>query len=141
MNIALSTAHSTAFSIKDNPYLPCSAAIKFHNITLLQHTIQTQPTVSAFKTDHICHAQYSNYIAATHNITHSPCTLHTQHYPPHCLPQPSYAHQLKNTKHSWQNGTRRRDGVKLLWCHSHLVFWGFYPYIHLFSFRNLFCDF
>ena len=22
---------------------------------------------------------------------------------------------------SWQNGTRRRDGVKLLWCHSHLV--------------------
>ena len=23
--------------------------------------------------------------------------------------------------HSWQNGTRCRDGVKLLWCHSHLV--------------------
>ena len=22
---------------------------------------------------------------------------------------------------SWQNGTRGRDGVKLLWCHSHLV--------------------
>ena len=26
------------------------------------------------KTEHICHAQYSNYIAATHNITHSKCT-------------------------------------------------------------------
>ena len=23
--------------------------------------------------------------------------------------------------HSWQNGTKCRDGVKLLWCHSHLV--------------------
>ena len=23
--------------------------------------------------------------------------------------------------HSWQNGTRGRDGVKVLWCHSHLV--------------------
>ena len=23
--------------------------------------------------------------------------------------------------HSWQNGTRCRDGVKELWCHSHLV--------------------
>ena len=22
---------------------------------------------------------------------------------------------------SWQNGARFRDGVKLLWCHSHLV--------------------
>ena len=23
--------------------------------------------------------------------------------------------------YSWQNGTRCRDGVKVLWCHSHLV--------------------
>ena len=22
---------------------------------------------------------------------------------------------------TWQNGTRCRDGVKVLWCHSHLV--------------------
>ena len=34
----------------------------------------------------------------------------------HNLPQPSYAH---NTRHSWQDGTRYRDGVKLLWCHFH----------------------
>ena len=31
--------------------------------------------------------------------------------------------------HSWQNGTRCRDGVNVLWCRSHLVwlfffFWG-----------------
>ena len=36
----------------------------------------------------------SNYIAATHNTTHSMhINMHnTQQYPPHYLPQPSYAH-------------------------------------------------
>ena len=34
MNTVLSTAHSTAFyNIKGDPYVLCSAAIKFHNIT------------------------------------------------------------------------------------------------------------
>ena len=31
-------------------------------------------------------------------------------------------------------------GMKVLWCHSHLVwlvFWGFHPYMRLFSFRKL----
>ena len=27
--------------------------------------------------------------------------------------------------HSWQNGTRCRYGVKVLWCHSHLVWLDF----------------
>ena len=39
------------------------------------------------------------------------------------------------------NGTKCRDGVKVLWCHSHLVwlfFLGFHPYMRLFSFRKLF---
>ena len=39
------------------------------------------------------------------------------------------------------NGTRCRDGVKVFWCHSHLVwlvFLGFHPYRHLFSFRKFF---
>ena len=48
--------------------------------------------------------------------------------------------QLTNTKHSWQNGTRCRDGVKLLWCHSHLVWLVFEGCMRLFSFRKLFCD-
>ena len=30
-----------------------------------------------------------------------------------------------NAKHSLQNGTRCRDGVKVLWCNSHLVWLGF----------------
>ena len=36
--------------------------------------------------------------------------------------------------HSWQNGTKCRDGVKVLWCHSYLVwlvFIGFDLYMHL----------
>ena len=39
------------------------------------------------------------------------------------------------------NGTRYRDGVKVLWCHSHvvwLVFEDSHPYMHFFSFRKLF---
>ena len=45
--------------------------------------------------------------------------------------------------HVGVDGTQCRDGVKVLWCNSHLVclvFWRFHPYIHLFSFRKLFCD-
>ena len=30
--------------------------------------------------------------------------------------------------------------VWVLWCHSHLVWLGFHPYMRLFSFRKLFCD-
>ena len=30
----------------------------------------------------------------------------------------------------WQNGTRCRDGVKVLWCHSHLVWLVFEASIH-----------
>ena len=51
-------------------------------------------TSYAYKTNYICHAQYSSYIVATHTITHSPCTstctthpaLHTQGCQG-CLPQ------------------------------------------------------
>ena len=43
--------------------------------------------------------------------------------------------------HSWQNGTRCRDGVKLLWCHSHLVwlvFEGSIPTCACFHSENFF---
>ena len=61
-------------------------------------------TVSTYtvKTDHICHAQYSNYIAATHNITHSPCTSKCTTHPPPPTPLPSttlLCTQLTNTNH------------------------------------------
>ena len=91
-----------------------------------QHTTQTQHCSSTaqflhtVKTDHIFHAQYSNCIAATHNITHSPCTSKCTTHPP--LPTPLQKNKNKSYLcKRWQNGTRCRDGVKVLWCHSHLV--------------------
>ena len=35
--------------------------------------------------------------------------------------------------HSWQNSTRSRDVVKVLWCHSHLVWLVLrVPFLHAF---------
>ena len=42
---------------------------------------------------------------------------------------------LFRNANSWQNSTRCRGGVKVLWCHSHLVWLGFVG-----SIRELFCD-
>ena len=45
--------------------------------------------------------------------------------------------------HGWQNGTRCRDGVKVLWCHSHLVWLVFeasIPTCACFHEGKLFCD-
>ena len=43
---------------------------------------------------------------------------------------------------SWQNGTRCRDGVKVLWCHSNLVWLVFEAYIPtaLVFPQKTFCD-
>ena len=43
--------------------------------------------------------------------------------------------------HSWQNGTRCRDGVNVLWCRSHLVwlvFEGSIPTCACFPLENFF---
>lgn len=34
--------------------------------------------------------------------------------------------------HSWQNGTKCRDGMKVMWCHPLVGFWGFHLCMHLF---------
>ena len=54
-----------------------------HHCSQFLHTTQTIPAMLS-----------SNYIAATHNTTHSMhINVHnTQQYPPHYLPQPSYVH-------------------------------------------------
>ena len=41
--------------------------------------------------------------------------LHTHHYSSHYNKHKAYLCKW------WQNGTRCRHGVKVLWCHSHLV--------------------
>ena len=76
MKTTLSIALSTVVHIKDNPYLPYPAVIKFHNITYTL-TCCTDPALYSF---YICTRQTifamlsSNYIVAIHNTTQSPYT-------------------------------------------------------------------
>ena len=46
------------------------------------------------------------------------------HVKTHCTPTTTHPTTNKHKAYLckwWQNGTRCRDGVKVLWCHSHLV--------------------
>ena len=84
---------------------------------------------------YICHAQCSNYTAATHNITHSPCTSTYTTHPPLLTSLPSttlLCTQLINTKHVFVSGSKMAQDVGMVWkcCHFHfvwLVFEGFIP--------------
>ena len=58
----------------------------------------------------------------------------------------SYLMLYHGVRYSWQNGTRCRDGVNVLWCHSHLVwlvFEGSIPTCAGFHSENFFvtCDY
>ena len=72
-------------------------------------------------------------LVVTHNMTSPSTSTCTTYYSPHCTTL-LWA-QITNRRHSWQNSTRCKDGVKVLWYRSHLVFGS---YMHLFSFRNFF---
>ena len=54
-----------------------------------QHCSCTLRFLHTLKTDHIFHAQCSNYNVATHNITHSPCTSTCTIHPALPTPLPS----------------------------------------------------
>ena len=101
-----------------------SNKISQHNLKLpTYHKYPALLTVSAYKTDHTCHAQQQlNCIQPQH--THSPrtstCTTHPA-IPSQLLSTTLICTQLTNTQHSWQNGTRCRDDVNVLWCRSYLV--------------------
>ena len=74
-------------------------------------------TVSAYRPDRLCHAQCSNYIAATHNITHSLCTLKCATHPPLLTPLPSttlLCIQLINTKHICVSGSKMVEDVGIV---------------------------
>ena len=81
--------------------------------------------------------------------THSPCTATCTTHPatPSQLPSTTMlCTQLTNTKHiySWQNGTRCRDGVNVLWYRFHLVwlvFEGSIPTCACFHSENFFVTF
>ena len=88
-----------------------------------------------------------NKVTATHNTTHSPYTTTCTTHPVLLVPQASMPKttllctQVTNTMHSRQNGTRCRDGVKVLWCCSYLVwlvFEGSIPTCACFHWENFF---
>ena len=87
----------------------CSTAHRLHSFCI-QHLLCSVATKLQPPTTWLLHAHQH------------PLHTHAALYPPHCLPQPAYAcKQHTQGIASWQNGTRCRDGVKVMWCHSHLV--------------------
>ena len=94
--------HHCSLQSSIDPYLLCSAAIKFHNITYTPsyHTdhipyipstahglhsfwIQARQTISAML------SIASKYIVHCSHPQHNPHPMHINMHSPHCLPQPS----------------------------------------------------
>ena len=110
--------HSFPYNRQSISAMFSSNKISQHNS---QHTIQIQYCSQFLHTRQTIPA---NYIAATYNVTHSPYTSTCTTHPALPFPLPSttlLCTHLTNTKHRWQNGTRCRDGVNVLWRCSHLV--------------------
>ena len=122
----------TVLHIKDDPYLPCSAVIKFHSITKLQHTTQTQhcscTAQFAYSQDKTISAMLSMQLHCS-NPQHNSLSKHIKmHYTPTTIPTPLpsttlLCTQLTNTKHinCLSGGKIAQDVGMVLWCHSHLV--------------------
>ena len=94
-----------------------SNKISQHNKLRIAHALQSFCKV---KTDRIYHAQYSNYIAATHSLSvhikmhYTPTTTH----PPLPTPLPSttlLCTQLTNTKHICVSGGKMAQDVGMAW--------------------------
>ena len=103
-----------------------------------------------YKTTHISHTLAA--IIKLQLFTHSPLiNLHTQHLilfhaQPSAYEKILLSTEQTSTRHSWQNGTRCRDGLKVLWCHSHIAWLAFHSYISggsrggsMGSFENTIC--
>ena len=84
------------------------------------------------------------YIAATHNITHSPCISTCTTHPALPTPLPSttlLCTQLTNTTHicvKWRKMWGWCESVVVSFSSSLVGFWGFHSYMHLFSFKKRF---
>ena len=97
---------------------------KFHNITytLYIHTQHCSCTLQLLhKRQTISAILNSNYIAATHNTTHSPCTSTCTTHP--ALPSPLAFHNPPICTQLTQGrvGKMAQAVEMVLWCHSHLV--------------------
>ena len=91
INAALSTAHSTAFHIlKDDPYLPCPAAIQFHS-NLYSNMPYRHSIAHELHNFHIAKRETISAMHSSDYIQQPPTTPPTLHTQLHALP-PSTAH-------------------------------------------------
>ena len=100
------TQHSSLHSLSHKGQ---SISVMFSSDKISQHNFNsnipyrpstcTPQFLHTCKTEHICHAQYSNYIIATHNITHSKCTSTCTTHLPLPIPLPSTTLLCTNNKH------------------------------------------
>ena len=145
------TQHCSLHSL---PHKRQSIPATFSSNKISQHNLNSQHTIQTHHCSQFLHARQtipatlsSNYIASIHNITHYPCTSICTTHPaiPSQLPSITLlCSQRTNTKHSWQNDTRCRNGVNVLWCRSHLVwlvFEGSIPTCACFHSENFFVTF
>ena len=88
-----------------------------HNYTSTRHSALLTPQPSAYKTTHTCHVCQSSLAIKLQPPT-TQLTLHASQY---TLPSTILlCTQQTQLRCSWQNSTRRRDGVKVFWCLSYL---------------------
>ena len=118
-----------------------------HNCTSTRHSALLTPQPSAYKTSHICHVCYAHYELSCNHPQYNSLSMHVNlHYTPSTTHSTAFHNppmHTTNTRHNWQNSTRCRDDVKVLWCHSHLVwlvFEGSIPTCACFHSENFFCD-
>ena len=126
MNKLLGIAHSTVFRQSISAMFSTNIISQHNldsNMAYRPSTVHANHSfcIHAGKKEHICHAQYSNYIAVTHNITHSPFTSKSTTHS--ALPSPLSSTTLRCTELTQAylckrqpNGTiiSCRDGVKVL---------------------------
>ena len=154
--MALSTAHSTAFHIKDKPYLPCPTAMQFYNPSYRQaegtrttwaksylysniYAIQTQHCMFMHSTASVYSRQtkFAMTVATTFS-SHPQYNSLSMHINMHYTPSTTDSTALQNPPvHSQQD-------VGKVWKYCgviHNLFGWFlrFPFLHpLVSFRNLF---
>ena len=118
--------HNTLHAHQHAQHTPCTSTCTTHSMHINMHNTlhahqhaQHTPCTSTCTT----HSMHINMHNTLHAHQHAQHAQHAQHTAiPSPLPSSTLlCTQLTNIKHSWQNGTRCRDGVNVLWCRSHLV--------------------
>ena len=124
-------AYSTAFCIQESIYVQCSTAAKLHNrcgLSCMQKLWSPWAVLSLYGEWVMpCSVAIKLQPTTTWLLLAYQYALHAHAALPTPLPSTTFLcaqNLIANTRLSWQNGTKCRDGVKVMWCRSHLVWLG-----------------